>query len=115
MNLEKDLKNDNIYDSFDSLKDNEDWNNSYKIYENNMDIFSIIINRLIQKYQFSYIEARDSVIYEIFSINYTRINRKRFFSFNKTKWFFIYIFTLFGMFFSGVVDFFLSLWHEKHK
>ena len=104
------MKNDNIYDS---LKNNEDWNNSYKIYENNMDIFSIIINRLIQKYQFSYIEARDSVIYEIFSINYTRINRKRFFSFSRIEWFFIYIFTLLGMLSSGVVDFLLSLGQKK--
>jgi len=107
------LKNDNLYKNFNTLKDNEDWNNSYKIYNENIDIFSVVIDRLVHKYNLTFIEARDSILYEIFSINYTRINRKRFFSFNKVKWFFIYIFTLLTVLMSGIVDFFLSLGQKK--
>ncbi len=115
ISLGVDLKDKDLFEKFTSLKDNKDWKDVYIAYKKNEPLFNCIIDNLIEKYNFTHIEAMNSVIYEIFSINYSRINRKRFLFFSRIKWMFIYMFTLIVIFCSGVVDLIFTLIQTKER
>ncbi|MDQ1327636.1 MAG: hypothetical protein QG641_919, partial [Candidatus Poribacteria bacterium] len=71
---------------FESLNGNRDWLEVYALYQENIEIFSEIIEQTMHRYDMTKIQARDAVLYELMSANYERYHRESLHSRNRVKW-----------------------------
>ncbi|MDQ1341086.1 MAG: hypothetical protein QG567_2244 [Campylobacterota bacterium] len=92
---------------FESLNGNRDWLEVYALYQENIEIFSEIIEQTMHRYDMTKIQARDAVLYELMSANYERYHRESLHSRNRVKWSFVYIATFSGLFLSGLLSLFV--------
>ena len=108
-------RKEEFFVEFKSLENNDDWQSVYSFYKKNIDIFEVLIRKISKTYNITLIEARDSILHELFSIHYSRKERKRFHKFNRLKWFLSYILIMFFTLGSGLVDFIFTPFMKKIK
>ena len=99
-------KNDKLDVDFKSLKYNSDWKAVYKKYQDNIAVFSELIEDMVGKYKFTKIEARDILLSELVLCHYSRNKRKLLSENNRIKWLFIYIGVILGIFLNSIISLF---------
>ena len=100
---------------FKSLENNDDWKAVRKLYQDNLSVFSVLIEDMIVKYGLTEIEARDIFLSELISCHYKRKQRILLSDGNKIKWLFIYIVTILGLLLNGLVSVFILKRHIKRN
>ncbi|MDO8454850.1 MAG: hypothetical protein Q7S59_09800 [Sulfurimonas sp.] len=102
------MRNDNdLYVNFTSLNNNEDWNDTYSLYKENIEVFSEVIEKIMNNYKITKIQARDTVLYELMSSNYGKEHKKLLYSQDRFKWLIIYLITMFGIFLNSLMSIFI--------
>ena len=97
-------KNDKLDVDFKSLKYNSDWKAVYKKYQDNIAVFSELIEDMVGKYKLTKIEARDVLLSELVSCHYSRKQRKLLSENNRIKWLLLYISVMLGIFLNGIIS-----------
>ncbi|MFA6192490.1 MAG: hypothetical protein WC665_09070 [Sulfurimonas sp.] len=106
-------ENDDLYVNFTSLNNNEDWTDTYNLYKKNIEVFSKVIEKIMNNYKITKIQARDTVLYELMSSNYGKNHKRLLHSKERFKWLIIYLTAIVGISLNSLLSIFIV--HKKIK